>query len=163
MGTPFVATTLFVLTTLNGAGQLAPIDRSEWPPGGGPIFIGSETGCLIQRGKMANPSRYLCQGFRSSPSAQWMLNNDGAVEPPPPEVDHANVTVPERKSSAEPPKPEPAKEIESKNDVQVGKLTPEVKEPAPKPKQVAKRTADYREQQQAMLDGPNPFRALFNW
>ena len=57
MGTPFVATTLFVLTTLNGAGQLAPIDRSEWPPGGGPIFIGSETGCLIQRGKMANPSR----------------------------------------------------------------------------------------------------------
>ena len=32
MGTPFVATTLFVLTTLDGAGQLAPIDRSEWPP-----------------------------------------------------------------------------------------------------------------------------------
>jgi hypothetical protein len=82
----------------------------------------------------------------------------------PPEVDHANVTVPERKSSLtpEPTKPEPAKEIESKNDVQVGKLTPEVKEQAPKPKQVAKRTTGYREQQ-AMLDGPNPFRALFNW
>ena len=158
MGTPFVAT-----TTLNGAGQLAPIVRSEWPLGGGPIFIGSETGCLIQRGKMANPSRYVCQGFRSAPSAQWMPSNEGAVEPPPPEVDHANVTVPERKSSLtpEPTKPEPAKEIESKNDVQVGKL--EKPEQAPKPKQVAKRTTGYREQQQAMLDGPNPFRALFNW
>jgi hypothetical protein len=163
MPTPFVATTLFVLTTLNGAGQLAPIDRSEWPAGGGPIFIGSETGCLIQRGRMANPQKYVCQGFRSAPSAQWMPNNDGAVEPPPPEVDHANVTVPERKSSLapEPPKPEPAKDIESKNNVQVGKL--EKAEQAPKPKQVAKRTTSYREQQQAMLDGPNPFSRLFNW
>ena len=32
MGTPFVVTTVFVLTTLNSAGQLAPIDRAEWPP-----------------------------------------------------------------------------------------------------------------------------------
>jgi hypothetical protein len=117
-GTPFVATTLFVLTTLNGAGQLAPIDRSEWPAGGGPVFIASEAGCLIQRGRMANPQKYVCQGFRSAPTAQWMPNNDGAVEPPPPEVDH----------------------IESKNNVQVGKL--EKAEQAPKPKQVAKRTAD---------------------
>ncbi len=93
-----------------------------------------------------------------------MPSNEGAVEPPPPEVDHANVTVPERKSSLtpEPTKPEPAKEIESKNDVQVGKLS-QKSEQAPKPKQVAKRTTGYREQQQAMLDGPNPFRALFNW
>ena len=63
--------------------------------------------------------------------------------------DHENVSMPERMSSLtpEPTEAGPAKEIESKNDVQVGKLTPEVKEPAPKPKQVAKRTADYREQQ----------------
>ena len=56
MGTPFVATTLFVLTTLNGAGQLAPIDRSEWPAGGGPIFIGSETGCLDRKSTRLNSS-----------------------------------------------------------------------------------------------------------
>ena len=88
-----------------------------------------------------------------------MPNNDGAVEPPPPEVDHANVTVPERKSSAEPPKPEPATEIESKNNAQVGKLEP-VKEPAPKPKQLAQRP---RHDQEAMLHGPNPLTALFRW
>ena len=163
MPTPFVVTTMFVMTTLNAAGQLGPLPKEEWAAvGGGPIFF-SEQYCLMARGRMADPQKYVCQGFRSSSTAQWMPSNEGAVEPPPPEVDRANVTAPERKSSLtpEPPKPEPAKDIESKNNVQVGKL--EKAEQAPKPKQVAKRTADYREQQQAMLDGPNPFRALFNW
>jgi hypothetical protein len=150
MPTPFAATTLFVLTTLNNAGQLAPIDRSEWPVGGGPIFIGSEVGCLIQRGKMANAQKYVCQGFRSAPTAQWMPSNEGAVEPPPADADHASLKPD--------PNPEPAREIESRNNVQVDKLEP-VKE-APKPKQLAQRP---RHDQEAMLDGPNPFTALFRW
>jgi hypothetical protein len=157
--TPFVVKTLFVLTTLNSAGQLAPIDRSEWPPGGGPIFMGSETGCLLQRGRMANPQKYVCQGFTGVETARWMPDNNENASEPPPSPDHASLAPPALAA----PKPEPAKEIESKNDVQVGKLTPEVKEQAPKPKQVARRTTGYREQQQAMLEGPNPFRVLFNW
>jgi hypothetical protein len=46
-------------------------------------------------------------------------------------------------------------------DYSTGRVEPEPKT-APKPKRVAKRTADHREQQQAMLDF-NPFAALFRW
>ena len=53
MGTPFVATTLYLLTTFNAAtGQLTPLPKEEWPVGGGPVFF-SELYCLMARGKMA--------------------------------------------------------------------------------------------------------------
>ena len=94
MPTPFVVTTLFVLTTLNNAGQLVAVDKSEWPTlGGGPIFL-SESGCMVGRGKMVNPERYVCQGFRSAPTAQWVPSNSNAVEPPPADADHASLVPP---------------------------------------------------------------------
>ena len=63
-------------------------------------------------------------------------------------MDHANVTVPERKSDAQPPA-KPA-EIESKD-------SPRSDEP--KPKRVAQRP---RYERQAMFEG-NPLSGLFNW
>jgi hypothetical protein len=161
--TPFVVTTLFVLTTLNNAGQLVAVDKSEWPTlGGGPIFL-SESGCMVGRGKMVNPERYVCQGFRSAPSAQWMPSNEGAVEPPP-SPDHASLSVrppppvtqsppavvspkamPQAPGESEVPPAKPA-EIESKGE-------------QPKPRKVAQQP---RYERQAMFEG-NPLSGLFNW
>ena len=50
--TPFAITVFYVLTTLNGAGQSAPVDKAELPAGvTGPITW-SEGQCFIIRGKM---------------------------------------------------------------------------------------------------------------
>jgi hypothetical protein len=124
--TSFVVKTLFVLTTINNAGQLAPIDRSEWPAGGGPVFMSSEEYCLMARGRMANPQKYVCQGFTGAASARWAPDggNDNASEPPP-SPDHASIPLgptepqvgklsPRSEPEAKPEPPKPAKKIESK-------------------------------------------------
>jgi hypothetical protein len=154
--TNFVVFSFAVLTTLNGAGQLAPVDKSELPAGfkNGPIQWGMQQ-CELLRGKMANPEKYVCQEFKSEPSTPLVFRPAGLAVPEP------QPAPPERKSEAQPTPPKPV-EIESKkNNVQVGRLTPEVKEPeqAPKPKKVAQRP---RYEQQAMFEG-NPLTMLFNW
>jgi hypothetical protein len=123
----------------------------------GPILF-TEAQCTFVRGKMANPEKYVCQVFTSPTETKLVYTAPGFVMPT---EEHQATPPPERKSSLtpEPPKPEPAKEIESKkNGVQVGKLE-SVKEQAPKPKKVAQQP---RHDQEAMLDG-NPFTALFRW
>jgi hypothetical protein len=163
MPTPFVTTTFAVLTMLNSAGQLAPVDKALLPAGiNGPIQFNAEA-CAMLRGKMENPEKYVCQIFTSPGEINLTYQAPGFVK----DAEKKTELTPE------PPKPEPAKEsprsklgseaIESKkNGVQVGKLTaPEVKEPeqAPKPKRVAQRP---RRDEQAMFEG-NPLAMLFNW
>ena len=54
MGTPFLVKTIFLLCTVNNAGQLAPLSKDEWTAAGlvGPVFLSSEQYCLMARGKM---------------------------------------------------------------------------------------------------------------
>jgi hypothetical protein len=159
MPTTFVYTTFAVITVLNGAGQLAPVDKADLPAGtAGPILF-TEAQCNFVRGKMANPEKYVCQVFTSPTETKLVYTAPGFTMPAATEPQQPS--PPERKSEAQPAPPKPA-EIESKkNDVQVGKLTPEVKEPeqAPKPKRVAQRP---RYEQQAMFEG-NPFTGFFSW
>ena len=52
MPTPFVTTTFAVLTMLNTAGQLTPVDKALLPAGiNGPIQFNAEA-CALLRGKM---------------------------------------------------------------------------------------------------------------
>jgi hypothetical protein len=148
--TQFVTTTFAVLTALNNAGQLAPVDKALLPAGvNGPIQFNAEA-CALLRGKMENPEKYVCQIFTSPGEINLTYQAPGFVK----DAEKKTELTPE------PPKPEPAKSeaIESKkSDVQVGKLEPA--QQAPKPKKVAQRP---RDEQQAMFEG-NPLAMLFNW
>ncbi len=74
--TPFAVTAFWVLTTLNGAGQLAPLEKADMVPGmSGPIAW-SEGQCNFMRGKMPQPEKYVCQLFKSAPSVNWTLPKD---------------------------------------------------------------------------------------
>jgi hypothetical protein len=86
MATPFVSTVFVVLTTLNNAGQLAPVDKSELPsPYTGAMFWSVEQ-CMYVRGRMPNPAKYVCQEFRGPKSTSWTPQplTEKAVEPAPP-------------------------------------------------------------------------------
>jgi hypothetical protein len=141
MPTSFAITTFFVIVSLNNAGQLAPVDKSELPApyNIGPIHF-SEGSCLMVRGKMEHPEKYLCQVFTSPAETKLTYQASGFVMPveasPPPAP-----PPPERKSEAEPSK---------KDDIQVE---------APKPKKVAQQP---RQTKTAMFDG-NPLTSLFSW
>jgi hypothetical protein len=70
--TPFAVTVMFVLTSLNNVGQLAPLSKDEWTAlgiGGPAFFDGSQ--CLVTRGRLAHPEKYVCQRFTSAPSIKW--------------------------------------------------------------------------------------------
>jgi hypothetical protein len=68
MPTPFVMTTFALLTTLNGAGELAPVDKALLPPGvNGPITWNMEA-CRYLRGRMPDGNTYA--KFSRPPSKQ---------------------------------------------------------------------------------------------
>jgi hypothetical protein len=165
MPTTFVYTTFAVITVLNGAGQLAPVDKSELPApyNAGPIHF-SEGACLMTRGKMEHPEKYFCQVFTSPKTTQWVYVPPGAVPAAdPPEGDRTGL--------------EPSKK--ALDDVRVGPTKLETKD-APKPdasadptpKEIAKpkRVAQQpRYDQQAMVEGRqtmfegNPLTGFFSW
>jgi hypothetical protein len=73
MPTPFVSTMFVVMTTLNGAGQLAPVDPkavSPPEPYKGYIFWSADQ-CMYVRGKLEHPERYVCQIFRGPAEIDW--------------------------------------------------------------------------------------------
>jgi hypothetical protein len=77
MPTPFVSTVFVVLTTLNNAGQLSPVDRAELPaPYTGAMFW-SEQQCMYVRGRMAHPEKYVCQIFRGPAETDWTYHPEG--------------------------------------------------------------------------------------
>ena len=78
MATPFVSTVFVVLTTLNNAGQLSPVDKSELPaPYTGAMFW-SEQQCMYVRGRMAHPEKYVCQIFRGPAETDWTYHPEGS-------------------------------------------------------------------------------------
>jgi hypothetical protein len=79
--TPFVYTTFAVITALNSAGQLAPVDKADLPAGtAGPILF-TEAQCNFVRGKMANPEKYVCQIFTSPTETKLVYATPGFVMP----------------------------------------------------------------------------------
>ncbi len=161
MPTPFVVTTMFMLTVINNAGQLAPLPKEDWPlVGNGPIFF-SESGCAMARGHLADPTKYVCQGFKSSPTAQWMPNNANAVEPPPAD-DHASLPQPaltkhQPLTLDAPAKAQPEMKADPLGHTSIDK--PEPPKEAPAPRKVAQRP---RYEQQGMFNG-NMLAGLFAW
>ena len=81
MSTPFAVTVFYLLTVTNNAGQLAPINNTELPAPFTSPMSWSEGQCLIMRGKMAQPEKYVCQVFRSAPSTSWTYVPPGSVMP----------------------------------------------------------------------------------
>ena len=72
MATPFVNIVVWVMVTLNNAGQLAPVEKADLPPGlTGPIAW-SEGQCMYNRGRMQNPEKVTCQQFTSAPTTKWL-------------------------------------------------------------------------------------------
>jgi hypothetical protein len=154
MSTPFAVTVFYLLTVTNNAGQLAPITNAELPAPFTSPMSWSEGQCLIMRGKMAQPEKYVCQVFRSAPSTSWTYVPPGSVMPS--EVSPGRVEPQakpeERKSEAVPPKPDASADPTSKEIA--------------KPKRVAQQP---RHDQQAMVEGRqtmfegNPLTGFFSW
>lgn len=69
--TPFAITVFYLLTMLNNAGQLAPVEKADLPAPYTSPFAFSEGQCFIIRGRMAEPEKYFCQRFASAPEANW--------------------------------------------------------------------------------------------
>ena len=156
MSTPFAVTVFYLLTVTNNAGQLAPITNAELPAPFTSPMSWSEGQCLIMRGKMAQPEKYVCQVFRSAPSTSWTYVPPGSVMPSEVSPGAAPVEAKpeERKSDAQPiTAPTKPAEIESK----------EQRAQQPKRKVAQRNTqqamAGARE---AMFEG-NPFTGFFSW
>ena len=66
--TPFAVTVIWFLTTLNNAGELAVVDKTDLPSGITSTAMWSEGQCSYVR---AHPERYACQRFQSAPSIKW--------------------------------------------------------------------------------------------
>ena len=81
--TPFAITSFYMLTTPDGTGRLAPVAKSELPPGVlnlsgsstvsaiGWATFWNQDACLWVRGQTAHPEKYFCQLFKSEPAANW--------------------------------------------------------------------------------------------
>lgn len=80
MPTSFVSTVFVVLTTLNNAGQLAPVDKSELPTGYTAMLWSTEQ-CMFVRGKMSHPEKYVCQVFKGETSTPWVYGQPESGEP----------------------------------------------------------------------------------
>ena len=84
MPTPFAVTVLYLLCTLDNSGRLAPVDKAELPaPITTPLSFNEEH-CLVLRGKMAHPERYVCQRWTGEPMARWSFGATEEAPPPPP-------------------------------------------------------------------------------
>ena len=102
MPTPFAVTVLYLLCTLDNSGRLAPVDKAELPaPITTPLSFNEEH-CLVLRGKMAHPERYVCQRWTGEPMARWSFGATEEAPPPPPPA-----AKPEPPPEP-PPKPDPA-------------------------------------------------------
>jgi hypothetical protein len=62
--TTFALTSMYLLTTLNGLGQLAGVENSELPAGMKSQFFYNLESCNIARAKMTNPLKYTCQHWQ---------------------------------------------------------------------------------------------------
>jgi hypothetical protein len=69
--TPFAVTVLWVLTSLNNARQLVPVDKANLPSSITSPWGFSEGQCSVIRGKMEHPENYFCQRFQSNAGTEW--------------------------------------------------------------------------------------------
>ena len=122
MPTTFVTTTFVVLVGLNNYGGLAPVDKSLLPPGTPGAILWSVDQCNMVRGKMVDPQKYTCQMFTSAKETAWTYTPEGATGVVALLLLRRRICSRTPAQSTGLTKPEPAKEIESKNDVQVGGL-----------------------------------------
>jgi hypothetical protein len=154
MPTPFVTTTFAVLTMLNNAGQLAPVDKALLPAGiNGPIQFNAEA-CAMLRGRMENPEKYVCQVFTSPAEINLTYQAPGFVK-------DVETSRPERKSEAGPVIVGPTRLTAADRPyieplAEVAKPEPP-KEPAA-PKKVAQRPR--QERHQAMFVTSDPLNAV---
>jgi hypothetical protein len=156
MPTPFVNTTLVLLTVMNNAGQLAAVEKADLPPGytTGPIML-NESHCMLVRGKMANPEKYVCQVYRGPKETAWVFKTGQGAEGDP----IAPAPTPEHDGSIAPSK-------NSFGDVAVGpsKLAerdiPTIDPYTPPPKEKARRVAQGRAV--APLHRPASARATYD-
>ena len=167
MPTTFVYTSFAVLCALNNAGQLAPVDKADMPPGiAGPIQF-TEAACNYARGRMASPEKYVCQVFTGPSETQLVYQTPGFTVPAAAASPKENLQPganPEHRSDAVVPGA-PDENFtamqrfgtDNQNSA-AGGSQPQVL-PAPKPKRVAQQP---RYQRQAMFEG-NPLAMLFNW
>jgi hypothetical protein len=84
MPTTFVSTMFVVITTLNGAGQLAPVDKADLPTPfnlSGPIFWSVDQ-CMLARGRMADPEKYVCEVFVGPKETEWTYQKAGSTGSP---------------------------------------------------------------------------------
>ncbi len=161
MSTPFAVTVFYLLTVTNNAGQLAPITNAELPAPFTSPMSWSEGQCIIMRGKMAQPEKYVCQVFRSAPSTSWTYIPPGSVIPP--EV------TPEAVPQAAPPVPQ-AKPEDRKSDAPAGTCKARrdwsKEQPAPAAKAQGSPAGSMQQAmagaREAMLEG-NPFTGFFSW
>ena len=160
MPTTSLVTTFAVLTTLNNAGQLAPPDKAELPPGTvGTIFWDEQT-CMLARGRADHPEKYFCQVFTSPKTTQWTYVAPGSAPMPATPADRGQIA----------PEISPG----GARDSGIGNSNHSSADPTDKPPEIQapkpKRVADAaravaqrpRHDQQAMFAG-NPLNGLFNW
>jgi hypothetical protein len=144
MPTTFATTTLVLLVTTNGIGQLAAVDKKDLPSPYTNAMVVNLESCNYMRGKMEHPEKYFCQVFTSPKTTTWTYVPPGEITP----------------AEASPPPPEIRPQADPTSAP--GKLEPPPKEKetaASVPKKLAQRP---RYERQAMFEG-NPFSGLFNW
>ena len=104
MATPFAVTTFFWLTVLDNSGRLAPVPQSELPAPVSTPLMWSEESCLLVRGKMAHPERYVCQKWTGEATSRFSFGSIGeapqpaAKEPDPPKADPTKAVEPPKRS-----------------------------------------------------------------
>jgi hypothetical protein len=145
--TPFLSTMFVVMTTLNGAGQLAPVDpKVVQPPEPykGYIFWSVDQ-CMYVRGKMDHPAKYVCQVFRGPKEIDWEFK-PGATTP-----DHAEGS----------PIADPPREAMPGDSGREGRLTPIAPSGSSAPADPAKYHEYYRRERNSFVDvavGPSELR-----
>jgi hypothetical protein len=148
MPTPFTTTTLYLLVELNSIGSLSAVDKKDLPAPFTNSMVLTLEQCNYIRGKMEHPEKTTCQRFDSPKYTSWAFAPPGAITP-------AQAAPIEPEIKADPTSAQPMREERA--------IEPKPKETAaPAPKKVAA-VQRPRQEQQAMLDGPNPFSRLFNW
>jgi hypothetical protein len=157
--TTFAMTTMFMITSMNNLGQLAPVEKGDLPPSQSTVFFFNEEGCNLVRGKMANPQKYVCQAWRGQAAEGVPVLAPAQPQPAPEPKPAPQRLVPET--------PPVNNEIEVHGQqykrvagfawVPVEEETPSsLTTLQPKPKKVAKRA-----QQQQLFDPLGAFVSLF--
>jgi hypothetical protein len=116
--TTFAMTVMYMITTANNLGQLAPVDKAELPPGQTSVFFFNEESCNLTRGKMNNPQKYVCQAWRGQVSTEEKF---GAAEPQQKINPSAYGMTPEGKirTASDAPRPETAVIVSRASTIQL--------------------------------------------